>query len=652
MSEEVEGGGVSGPEGNGTGADPVAVSLALGGASQAQADAFLEDQRSLIADQKNLVRLQAKELAHELRLRHWSLQLRHASAILKFALEVSAALIGLAVAGIIAAALWNAAHADGLVIESFSVPPDLAQRGLTGQVVAGQVLDRLAEINQATNSVRTGKSYAANWGDDIKVEIPDTGISVAEVYRFLRRWLGHESHISGAVWHGQGGIVITVRSEGHSITVTGPEADLDGPIRKTAEAVFGLAEPYRYAVYLVTHGRAAESITVARQLAASTTPADRAWGLLALSRTLAANGDIGDRGQNRLLRDAALLDPGNITVINNLARTESEMSHGEAAAAGFRKTAELLGSGNAGREIGVDRLLLVQEMAAIASRQETGAYNDAIPSLANIIHSGMTGSFGGLSTGLALMEISGHDLKAARAIALDPARERNSADVTELFRIQISARLAVAGQNWPAVLAAAASAGPLLKRHPAFRDDFSVSVAPFQGYAEARLGRFAAAERLIATTPPDCDECMVQRARVAELQGQHARADWWFARAAADTPSLPFANTRWGEALLARAEPDEAIAKFTIAHQKSPRFADPLEGWGEALMAKNRSHLALVKFAEAEKYAPNWGRLHLKWGEALTYAGKPEAAKAEFARAAQLDLAPSDRAELAARLKS
>ena len=87
MSEEVEGGGVSGPEGNGTGADPVAVSLALGGASQAQADAFLEDQRSLIADQKNLVRLQAKELAHELRLRHWSLQLRHASAILKFVNE-------------------------------------------------------------------------------------------------------------------------------------------------------------------------------------------------------------------------------------------------------------------------------------------------------------------------------------------------------------------------------------------------------------------------------------------------------------------------------------------------------------------------------------------------------------------------------------
>ena len=63
-------------------------------------------------------------------------------------------------------------------------------------------------------------------------------------------------------------------------------------------------------------------------------------------------------------------------------------------------------------------------------------------------------------------------------------------------------------------------------------------------------------------------------------------------------------------------------------------------------MAKNQSHLALPKFAEAEKYAPNWGRLHLKWGEALSYAGKRDEAKKQFARAAQLDLTPSERAQL------
>jgi tetratricopeptide (TPR) repeat protein len=120
----------------------------------------------------------------------------------------------------------------------------------------------------------------------------------------------------------------------------------------------------------------------------------------------------------------------------------------------------------------------------------------------------------------------------------------------------------------------------------------------------------------------------------------------------ADTPSLPFANTQWGQVLLARGKPDDAIEQFKLANQKSPHFADPLEGWGETLMAKNQSHLALAKFAEVEKYAPNWGRLHLKWGEALAYSGKPTDAKAQFARAGALDLTPSEKSELAACLKS
>jgi tetratricopeptide (TPR) repeat protein len=166
-------------------------------------------------------------------------------------------------------------------------------------------------------------------------------------------------------------------------------------------------------------------------------------------------------------------------------------------------------------------------------------------------------------------------------------------------------------------------------------------------YAQARLGDFAAAERTIAPAPGDCYPCLITRAQIAELQGQHGRADWWFTKAAEAGPSLPFAFEAEGRALLDRRQPDAAIVRFTIANQKSPRFADPLEGWGEALMAKNQSHLALAKFEGANKYAPNWGRLHLKWGEALAYSGKPADARAQFARAGALDLTPSEKSELA-----
>ncbi|HWU55211.1 MAG TPA: hypothetical protein VN175_06885 [Rhizomicrobium sp.] len=36
-----------------------------------------------------------------------------------------------------------------------------------------------------------------------------------------------------------------------------------------------------------------------------------------------------------------------------------------------------------------------------------------------------------------------------------------------------------------------------------------------------------------------------------------------------------------------------------------------------------------------------------KWGEALVYAGRHDEANAQFARAAQLDLTPTEKAELA-----
>ena len=87
-----------------------------------------------------------------------------------------------------------------------------------------------------------------------------------------------------------------------------------------------------------------------------------------------------------------------------------------------------------------------------------------------------------------------------------------------------------------------------------------------------------------------------------------------------------------------------AIAKFNIAKQKGPHFAD-LWKVGAALMAKNQQ--ALGEFEEANKYAPNWGRLHLKWGEALSYAGKKDEAQKQYGLAAGLDLSSADKAELA-----
>src|SRR3954462_15744025 len=97
-------------------ADPVAISLSLAGASRDEADAFLRDQRHHLHEQLKQIHLDIWE--------KW----------LGVLLRVATLCVCVAVACFLGAAVWNPAHDDGLVIEAFSVPPDLAARGLMGEV--------------------------------------------------------------------------------------------------------------------------------------------------------------------------------------------------------------------------------------------------------------------------------------------------------------------------------------------------------------------------------------------------------------------------------------------------------------------------------------------------------------------------------------
>ncbi len=641
MSEEIEGQD-TGAEALAGGADPAAVALALVGASREDANAFLQDQRSLIADQKNLVRLQARELAHELRLRHWSLQLRHASAILKFMLEASAALIGVALACFIGAAVWNARHADGLVIESFSVPPDLAARGLTGQAIAGLLMDKLSDLQAATDSNRAARSYSNDWGDNIKVEIADTGVSVGEAYRFLKRWLGHETHVSGDVWRAQNGLTIAARVNGSGSARIGAETDLDGVIQKVAEDIYGRTQPYRYAIYLIKTGRRDDGIAGLKTLATTGDPADRGWAYLGLGVTqmdTAAPAQV-----EQLFKRAETY--GLVIGAGNLASIELNLGHWESAMAEFTKAATLLRSGGGGLDLA--QVPLFSQRASADQANMLGDYHTAAQQYAAAVEGGVR-TIANPSDELARIQILDHDVGAARESVAHPVARRTvyDAGIETLAHLIAARALAQETQDWKAAAAIAQSMEPVFQKYPGQAAIKSTLVDPSTAIAEAHLRRFADAERLVSKMPADCYPCLIGRAKVAELEGQYARADWWFDRAVNADRSMPLAYAEWGEALLARGRPDAAIAQFKLSYQKGPHFADPLEGWGEALMAKNQSHLALAKFEEAEKYAPNWGHLHLKWGEALVYAGKKDEAKAQFARAAQLDLTPFEKAELA-----
>ena len=618
--------------------DPAAAALALVGASREQADEFLRRQCRLADLQiENMRDLDAFELSH-LRWRRFNDQMSGALQIILVVLAV-AVFIGLCVT------IWSAAHDDGLVIEAFSVPPDLAARGLTGPAVAAQLQDRLTAMQDATDTARPANSYAKNWGDDIKVQIPDTGISVGEFYRLLVGWFGNQTHISGEVWHDGDNVSITARAGSVTgATVTGRETEIPALLQKSAEAVYRQTQPYRYAVYVSEHeNNDSAAVTILRRLAVEgTTRRERAWAEAGLDVMALHGADLPTALAH--VRAAVALEPDFSLGWDELKWFESVLGHEESSLKAGREAVRLMGRVGDGMITERSR-----KLTFFLDRAETEAdIGDFGAAFGDYMTASQLPEYGGEAEGArettAFTLVHLHEFRAARAQwqALPDTDDPDTRDGRASFLPNLYADMA----DWPGVLSARQAAEAALARGE-FRHQAAQLLWPYFALALANTGHVADAEALIAKTPLDCDVCVGARGRIAALQRHWTQAERWFALVSQRTPSIPFADTDWGAMLLHQGRYDAAIAKFTLAHDKGPHFADPLEMWGEALMQKNRSDLALPKFEEAAKYAPNWGRLHLKWGEALFYAGKPQDAKKQFAIASALSLPAADTAALA-----
>ena len=638
--EEIEGPGRSGPEGAGAASDAVALGAAMARASGAvdqELIAYLGDQRHHLQEQFKHLAEQYKQL----RLVTWEKRL----GVLW---RMATAFTGLAIAAGLAFLIWSTANSNDLVIDTFQVPPDLAARGLSGLVVAAKLSDKIAAMQAQTVSQRAPKSYANGLPDGLKLDIPETGVSLSELDRFLREKLGHDLHIGGEMVQAGTGIALTARAgTDGSASVAGAEADIDTVLQKLAEQVYRMTQPYRFSVWLRLRGRYEEGDAVLRQLAASGPPGERAWAYNGLGA--AASQRQGADASNVLLLRGDALDPDNYLLAQNISRAEHVRGREEDSALDDAKalaavTAHGQDYTQADRVDGLARtyrsFLLRHRGALLESLEQWRAsQNPAIAGPAN------PGFFSIQAELLAALHEPGVAWASLAQAPVVTSFATNGIYFMETFIARLS--IALEARDWLGVLAVDRDFARYAAQYPGLAKDQPAAIDPAVGLAEAHMGNFAAAEAQLKSTPGDCYPCLLARAQMAALRKQDSRADYWFARATTTAPSMPVAEAEWGEALLARGQPDAAIEKFKLSNAKGPHFADPLEGWGEVLMAKNQSHLALVKFAQAEKYAPNWGRLHLKWGEALVFAGKRDEAKEQFARAAQLDLTPAEKAELA-----
>jgi len=608
----------------------------------------------LLDRQIALTDLQIEEMAHEIKLRQWSLRFANVSAVMKVSFEIAVAIIVTAVAAALCGAIWSAAHDNGLVIEAFGVPPDLAGRGLTGQIVAGQLQDELARMS-AVPTVRPTDTYRNNWADDIKVEIPDTGVSIGEFNRYLRAWLGHETRISGAVYRTPDGVAVTVRSgDTPGETFTGVEKELPALMQKAAEHVFAATQPYRYSEYLEAKKRFAEESEALHRLEADGPPGERPWAMAKLGYlAVAVGGDL--TSARKYLVESLALDPNLATALGNLETVEVFAGRDQAVLEVYQRQLDSIGHGQVrGLSVAAARMWAVVTPASVAELK--GDYRTAIVGWHEA--AGQPDLFGSKISAVAAEaadNASNHDDAAARRALSQTVPNDDGALLVSLLDFGMyelpNYAMDAEKRDWRAALADAEAADRSLT-HP---DESVLHVAPFGrktwvwpwlAFAKAKLGDVAGAHALIDRTPGDCYLCVRTRGKIDAVQKNWGGAAYWFADAVKQAPSIPFAYFDWGRMLAAKGDFDGAIAKFAAANQKGPHFADPLELWGEALIAKNRSDLALAKFAEADKYAPNWGRLHLKWGQALLWAGDKNGAAKQFALAAHLDLTTSEKSEL------
>ncbi len=362
-------------------------------------------------------------------------------------------LIAFAALAIASGFIWMvlAARADGgLVIEAFATPPDLAARGLSGEVLAGNLADRLGEIDRAATSFRSPETMSTNWGDDVKIEIPSTGISIGELDRFLRRKLGHETVIGGSVFRTPAGLRMTVRTGAvGTVEQTGSDAQLEDMIRKAAEGVFNQTQPYRYSKYLEFSGRMDEAMAVARSDADhSDDPKERAWAWAQISNLLDNAGD--ELPAAAAGKRAIAEDPGNALAYLNTADAFEHLSRNREAAP-YGEKSQKLGSVPSGglSEVGINTSRLNLALGPSFAGDFQGALRQ-ISDVTGPVYAGVREINQGSRVGLL---IAMHDISGARAVGASLPDSYFVQHFTSGGSLQVSQHAAaVQLENWPLAL--------------------------------------------------------------------------------------------------------------------------------------------------------------------------------------------------------
>jgi hypothetical protein len=208
-----------------------------------------------LGKQSHLLDIQSQHLEdeHALRLEHLAHQ-RHLlrgqrlGQAIRIGFQIAVALLVLVIGTGIALMLHDAFTSHSVVIDAFNAPSELVPHGVTGTVVASEILNELNRLQNAARGsdlLQERRSLSNDWSNDVRVDVPETGISIGEVTRLLKARFGHDLHIGGSlVESGSGGISLTVSGDNLlPRTFSGGADDLSKLVVDSAQYIYSELQP-------------------------------------------------------------------------------------------------------------------------------------------------------------------------------------------------------------------------------------------------------------------------------------------------------------------------------------------------------------------------------------------------------------------------
>ncbi len=566
--------------------------------------AFLKRQAQLLEIQAEHLRDEhALRLAHLAHQRHLLLGQRLGQGI-RLAFQIVIALVVIVIGIGIAVMLRDAFTSHSVVIDAFNAPAALAARGVTGTVLASDVLDQLTRLQTATAPAAAGEHVKRNlsngWSSDVKVAVPETGISLGEISRLLTARFGHDIHIGGdLVQTDSGGLALTVR--GNNVapeTFAGSAGDLDMLVTHAAQYLYSQFQPALWATYLQETGRCPDAVDFIRSIYNGANGDSRASLLGTWGECVDLMGGS-DQQAEQLLRAAIRIQPDDwnaylqlISLIAAQPDWEGAWREGQA----LRRQA----GGNPGRAPGSAFLVLDNLI------EDWQASIDGM--VAEVESNAGSGASSPLNLVLQLAEAQAqqHD-PAAAELTLQTARVDAHSSSLQLAELHVTRGL-LAVEDGDTVRAASELDATETSAGVTNRAFFDQVGACRLAVAADATGHPDEADAVIASGShiPDCQRF---RGDILDHHGDWPGAQQAYAQSVALAPDLPAGYYSWGVALARHGDLAGAIAKLRAANQRGPHWADPLKAWGDVLVKQGHRRDALSKYDEALEYAPNWAEL-------------------------------------------